>query len=52
MNIYIYILYSATRKLLKSHGSNGHNTYVIMKMMCSPGRHQNGFVATQALVYV
>ena len=27
----------------------GHNRYVIMKTMCLPNDHQNGFVATKAL---
>ena len=32
-----------------SQKQDKHNTYGIMKTMCPPGYHQNGFVATQAL---
>ena len=28
---------------------NGCNTYTIMKTMCPPGYHHNGFVVTHAL---
>ena len=28
---------------------DGHNTYAIMKTMCPPSFHHNGFVATHAL---
>ena len=31
-----------------SQKQDEHNTYVIMKTMCPRGRHQSGFVATQA----
>ena len=41
--IYIYIYIYITQK------QDGHNTYVIMKAMCLPAYHQNGFVATQSL---
>ena len=33
----------------------GNDTYVIMKTICTPSHHQNGFVGTQApghMVYV
>ena len=32
-----------------SQKQDGHNIYVIMKTMCPPGYHHNGFVATHAL---
>ena len=32
-----------------SQKQDGHNIYVIMKTMCHPGCHHNGFVATYAL---
>ena len=32
-----------------SHKQDEHNIYVIMKTMCPPGYHHNGFVATHAL---
>ena len=32
-----------------SHKQDDRNIYVIMKTMCPPGYHQNGFVATHAL---
>ena len=28
---------------------DGRNIYAIMKTMCPPGHHRNGFVATHAL---
>ena len=28
------------------------DVYVIMKTMCPPGYHHNGFVATHALIYI
>ena len=30
---------------------DGHNIYAIMKTMCPPNYHHNGFVATHALGY-
>ena len=32
-----------------SQKQDGRNIYVIMKTMCTPGYHHNGFVATHAL---
>ena len=32
-----------------SQKQDGRNIYVIMKTMCPPGYHHNGFVATHAL---
>ena len=32
-----------------SQKQDGRNIYVIMKTMCPPGYHHNGFVATRAL---
>ena len=32
-----------------SKTEDGHKIYVIMKTMCPPGCHNNGFVATHAL---
>ena len=32
-----------------SQKQDGHNIYVIMKTMCPPGYHHNGFMATHAL---
>ena len=32
-----------------SHKQDERNIYVIMKIMCPPGYHHNGFVATHAL---
>ena len=32
-----------------SKKQDGHNTYVIIKTMCSPGLSPHGFVATHAL---
>ena len=32
-----------------SQKQDGHNIYAIMKTMCPPGYHHNGFVATHAL---
>ena len=32
-----------------SQKQDEHNIYVIMKTMCPPGYHHNGFVATHAL---
>ena len=32
-----------------SHKQDERNIYVIMKTMCPPGYHHNGFVATHAL---
>ena len=34
-----------------SQKQDEHNIYAIMKTMCPPGYHQNGFVATHALGY-
>ena len=31
---------------------DGHNIYVIVKTMCPPSHHHNGFVATHALGYI
>ena len=31
-----------------SQKQDGHNIYVIMKAMCPPGYHHNGFMATHA----
>ena len=38
-----------THRVLKSHRSKMSVIYVIMKTMCPPGYHHNGFVATHAL---
>ena len=35
-----------------SQKQDGRNIYSIMKTMCSPGYHHNGFVATHALAHV
>ena len=32
-----------------SQKQDGRNTYAIMKTVCPPGYHHNGFVATHAL---
>ena len=42
---------STTHRVLKSHRRNmGEiNIYTIMKAVCLPGYHRNGFVATHAL---
>ena len=32
--------------------ADGRNIYVIMKAMCSPGYHHNGFVATDIICYI
>ena len=32
-----------------SQMQDGHNIYAIVKTMCPPGYHHNGFVATHAL---
>ena len=32
-----------------SHKQDEHKIYVIMKIMCPPGYHHNGFLATHAL---
>ena len=61
--IYIYIhtdVYVYINIVLKTGAQtwqkqDGHNIYAIMKTMCPPGHHQNGFVATQAtghMIYV
>ena len=31
---------------------DGHNIYAIMKTMCPPSYHHNGFVATHALEHL
>ena len=42
--------WSTTHRVLKSHrGKMSIYIYVIMKTMCPPGYHHNGFVATHAL---
>ena len=41
--------WSTTHRVLKSHRSKMSVIYVIMKTMCPPGYHHNGFVATHAL---
>ena len=53
MKVVIYISslkLSATRKVLKSYKSRMSIIYIyiyaIMKAMCPPGYHHNGFVAT------
>ena len=38
-----------THRVLKSHRSKMSNIYEIMKTMCPPGYHHNGFVTTHAL---
>ena len=38
-----------TQSALISQKQNEHNIYVIMKTMCPPGYHHNGFVASHAL---
>ena len=35
-----------------SQKQDEHNIYVIMKTMCPPGYHHNGFVATHALGHI
>ena len=35
-----------------SQKQDGHNIYVIMKTMCPPGYHRNGFMATHALGHI
>ena len=35
-----------------SQKQDGRNMYVIMKTMCPPGYHHNGFVATHALGHI
>ena len=35
-----------------SQKQDGRNIYVIMKTMCPPGYHHNGFVATHALEHM
>ena len=53
MKVVIYVSslkLSATRKVLKSYKSRMSIIYIyiyaIMKAMCPPGYHHNGFVAT------
>ena len=41
---------STTHRVLKSQ--DGHNIYVIMKTMCPPGYHYNGFVAAHAFGHI
>ena len=38
-----------TQSAYISQKKDGRNIYVIMKTMCPPGYHHNGFVATHAL---
>ena len=38
-----------THRVLKSHRSKMGVTYAIMKIMCPPSYHRNGFEATWAL---
>ena len=38
-----------TQGALKSQKQDGRNIYSVMKTMCPPGYHHNGFVATHAL---
>ena len=38
-----------TQKAQISQKQDGRNVYAIMKTMCPPGYHHNGFVATHAL---
>ena len=40
--------WSTTHRVLKSHRSKMSVIYVIMKTMCPPSYHHNGFVATHA----
>ena len=46
--IYIYVIHD-TQSAQILQNQDGHNIYVIMKTMCLPGYHHNGFVATHAL---
>ena len=41
--------WSTTQIAQISNKQNAHNTYIIMKTMCPPGYHHNGFVATHVL---
>ena len=45
--LYIYTTHIQSAQILQKQ--DGYNTYVIMKTMCSPIHHQNGFVQTKAL---
>ena len=38
-----------TQSAQNSQKQDGRNIYAIMKIMCPPGYHHNGFVATHAL---
>ena len=54
--MYIYDKWSQvihdTQSAQTSQKQDEHNIYVIMKTMCPPGYHRNGFVATHALMYI
>ena len=54
MYIYIHIYtYIYTQSAQVSQKQDERNIYVIMKTMCPPGYHHNGFVATHALyIYI
>ena len=41
-----------TQRAQISQKQDQHNVYVIMKTMCPPDYHHNGFVATHALGYM
>ena len=43
------VLYIYIQRGQISQKQDGCNTYAIMKTMCPPGYHHNGFVATLAL---
>ena len=50
LDIFGHSKWSTTHRVLKSHKKEDkRNIYVIMKTMCPPGYHHNGFVATHAL---
>ena len=66
MYIYIYIIYIRSyiyiyiykiirvQKARKQNArkQNGRNIYAIIKIMCPPGYHRNGCVATHALEHI
>ena len=45
----LYIFHRDAQSAQISQKQDEHNICVIMKTMCPPGYHQNGFVATHAL---
>ena len=51
-HIYLYIYIYLSLSIYNIYNIYITYTYVIMKTMCPPGYHHNGFVATHALGHI